>query len=805
MAVGRGGTPPGWAVAASSQDRPWLGQPALGQPALAVRAGLIRRWRLAADKEYEAARNRLALDTFSSPDLGAGISVVILAVEPSYHADNAHWDDLAACLGCLGRQTLRSELFEIILVVSSASAVQADGTRPIHTSPRADAVVDSFRSARRFPRVRLVRLAQAGAGPARQAGTAAAAREYLTFIEVRDRVSDAFLEVLLSRADPTTVPLTPVIDVDRDGDQPHPGIAEAVQARAGVSLSPSELPAATALDAGKAAPTRLLRSVATSGECHDPVVFWTSALVLGRASLLVCGHQDGGTYFRRVDHPDSRRVSPPVERNDAHLDPLVARRLSTVAALDRLAPYSDATSLRLIRANADTELAAVATHLAERPATHEQVVTAMDRNPVFHLPCGRMNSALSRDLVVAYAFAPYADASAVVMAKRLRVGGRVADVVSNAMGQMREVDATINAISGPYVARLSQVPTPSHFSRWDAIEGFVIRGLETIRRWDRRRPAPERLYSRAHFAASHLLSAGYKLSRPEIRWRAEFSDPLSRDVLDQQRGSPVRPGPLHDILRGGMKRMRLSLPASDNSMVWSEEITYALADELVFTNENQLEHMLSYCTDRDLAAIARQKALISPHPTLHQRFYSMVDCDYPLEAGCVHLAYFGKLYANRGLDEVLHAIAAQKVAIRRTVRLHVFTRRPKLVHQLAVELGIGDCVRAGRQVRYLEFLNLLTRLDCLLVTDAATAGSHARNPYLPSKWSDYRGSGVPVWGLVEPGSPLSRQPLDYSSPVGDADAATEVIAHIGTRLRTGTDGMRSICPQFAPNPYVEGP
>ena len=88
----------------------------------------------------------------------------------------------------------------------------------------------------------------------------------------------------------------------------------------------------------------------------------------------------------------------------------------------------------------------------------------------------------------------------------------------------------------------------------------------------------------------------------------------------------------------------------------------------------------------------------------------------------------------------------------------------------ADELGISDLVTIGPYVAYLAFLGLTTRFDCLLVNDAITAGTHARNPFLPSKWADYRGSGTAVWGIVEPGSALSREPLDHISRVGDIDA-----------------------------------
>ena len=60
-------------------------------------------------------------------------------------------------------------------------------------------------------------------------------------------------------------------------------------------------------------------------------------------------------------------------------------------------------------------------------------------------------------------------------------------------------------------------------------------GLETFLRWESLQGEYESVYSRAQFAASHFLAAQVKLSRPAIAWDAEFSDPLSHDVLGNVR------------------------------------------------------------------------------------------------------------------------------------------------------------------------------------------------------------------------------------------------------------------------------
>jgi hypothetical protein len=216
--------------------------------------------------------------------------------------------------------------------------------------------------------------------------------------------------------------------------------------------------------------------------------------------------------------------------------------------------------------------------------------------------------------------------------------------------------------------------------------------------------------------------------------------------------------------------------------VWCEEIAYALADELVFTNRHQLEYMMSYCSRPELAEAVRARAVISPHPTLPPTFYSMADPEYAIEPGVVHLGYFGNFYATRGMDDVLLALAAVDADTRRRLCLHVFTPGTKELTARAEELGVAACVRVAPYVRYLDFLALTTRFDCLLVNDAATGDSHGRNPYLPSKWSDYRGSGTAVWGLCEAGSTLSEQNLAYSSPIGDVAAAAEVLQKLAGQV-----------------------
>lgn len=738
---------PGVGTFRRARDRPWLVGPS--EP---VDGPQTRRWQRAVDEGHQAAHHYLHAELPEpwGDRLSPGISVVVLAPD---HRDRPR--NLARCLRSLAGQTLDPARFEIVVVLAGPPGQAAEE-------------LADFRRANPSSTIRVIRLSTAGdragaaevAGAARAAGIAAASRRYTTIVAVADYVSAQFLEVLSASATPTVVLVAPVIDAGPAG-RPAP---------------PADLAAAPTLGMAKAAPTGLLHEL-----LHDPdlagqadPVFWLTVLVRGGLRFQPCPASGGAVYHRQsADNPH--------EDTEPTFGTAVARRLDDALRLEQLTEPADLDTRQLLRDQVGVAADRIGDYLRKQPSDHHRVVAALDHRPIFHFPYHRMNGDRARTLAIAYAFPPYADTSAVVTAKRVRARGELVDVIYNAMDRIRDTDETLQRIAGPFTGNRALLRTPSWFSDWLAMEQFAVAGLDVVEDWVTRKGPYHHVYSRAHFAASHFLAAAYKLRNPAVRWRAEFSDPLSRDVAGQVRGTMVTEGRLLAELTRGLRAAGQPRPDSPNCFAWCEWLGYVLADELVFTNSHQLEYMLGYCPDREVAAMAREKAVISPHPTLPAEFYAMVDHEYPLADGVAHLAYFGNFYATRGLDDVLAALAAADPATRARLRVHVFTTRPSELDRRARELGVSDFVRVGRYVRYLEFLSLTTRFDCLIVNDAATGGSHGRNPYLPSKWADYRGSGAPVWGLVEAGSELSRQPLDYSSPIGQVDAAGEILSLIARR------------------------
>ena len=147
-----------------------------------------------------------------------------------------------------------------------------------------------------------------------------------------------------------------------------------------------------------------------------------------------------------------------------------------------------------------------------------------------------------------------------------------------------------------------------------------------------------------------------------------------------------------------------------------------------------------------------------------------------MEEGCFNIGYFGNFYSNRGIGDVLEAIEIFNRDARKKVVLHIFTGS-----ELPAKALGHEAVRVGGLLPYFEFLNLSSRMDGLIVSDTVTEGTKAINPYLPSKISDYLGSGARLWALLEKGSPMN----DYvmSGKIGVASAVSDDAEKLAIDLR----------------------
>ena len=85
--------------------------------------------------------------------------------------------------------------------------------------------------------------------------------------------------------------------------------------------------------------------------------------------------------------------------------------------------------------------------------------------------------------------------------------------------------------------------------------------------------------------------------------------------------------------------------------------------------------------------------------------------------------------------------------------------------------NIFDKTYINSPISYLEFLNLTTKFDVLIVEDSAVENIFKINPYLPSKISDYFGSGSDIWAICEEESAMDKlNEITYKSRIKDIES-----------------------------------
>lgn len=697
------------------------------------------------------------------PGDGPRVSVVV----PCFHGAA----ELPRCLGSLAAQTLPATDFEVVVVLNGPDdgAVDANG---------------GIRAAWPTLRLRIVRSEQPGAGRARNLGVAAAVGEQVTFVDHDDYVTPTYLATLLDLVQPGVVPLAQVADVPvtPDGTLGEPDrdnyIAEWFGPLAGQEVAVGPNPRALGFSAGKLLPLELAREVRFDEQLRsgEDLVYWLEVVCRFRFRIAVA--DDRATYFRVL-----RQHS--VSRREASYDFGVSERLDVLARLDAEPTTGVALAAKRVRkAFKGAQSRQLADHLAAHPEHRDRALAEIADRQLAERVSWRALNGEAEDLAILYAFLPFADTSALVASRRLRVRGDVVDVLSNNLDAIRGRDAANWRLVERVLSRHEEVGAPASAFNWAAIRAFSKRGMKVVENWIARRERPYRsVYSRAMLPASHLLAAQVKLRHPETHWLAEFSDPMVLNPYGERRVSQADDDSLWRLLSGAVTAAGFQPPADRNVPDLTELVAYALADEILFTNRNQMEFMLAG-VDPAVAERVRERAHCEHHPVPEPALYQVAHRAYDLEPGRVNVAYFGAFYATRGLTEVVDALTSLAQEDRDRIAFHVFTGDPDTLREQVAALGLGDVIRVNGHVPYLECLNLTTRMDVLLINDARTRQHYDLNPYLPSKWSDYSGSGTPIWALVEKGSIVDGMEVAHRTDLGDAAGVRAVFE----KLAAGVDG-----------------
>ncbi|SDD71801.1 Glycosyltransferase involved in cell wall bisynthesis [Paracoccus isoporae] len=677
-----------------------------------------------------------------------GVSVVM----PSHSGASR----IGRALDSIARQTLHPGMFELIVVLNGPD----DGTQ---------AMLTEF--ARQHPQISttVLRSPQIGASHARNLGLGHLRFDHATFLDDDDYISPGFLEALYRCAgDGDRMVLAELRDFDADGVRDS-AISQRIRAafddrREAAIGELHGLDTALTMTCIKLFPAYyadLIRFDPDLASGED-VVFWTEALSRFQPRVCFTG-PNAAVYYRELRDGSVSRQAASFQFN-------VLDRLKVIARLDRLhqrAPGQFTLSKIL------SGVGFMVAYLRQNPQDHQRVVDAVTASglSVTRDMLRYLNEKLRDKLVISYCFPPSLDTASIVAAKRLALAGEPFDVISNDMSAIRKTDSRLLDLCHDLVGREIVCKSAPRWSI-DAASGIGFAEQSRRHALALNEKNPYRtLYSRAMWPASHLAGASIKAALPHLRWQAEFSDPLAVDIMGVDRPGEIDPDWLEQNgITAMIREAGFPIPLTRSVMKWCEYVAYALADELWFTNANQMDYMLSRPWIVPLRDRIAPRAVICRHPTLPDRYYDMAEDRWTPQTGRFSIAYFGNFYQNRGLQEVLTALSQLDPADRRALKLDIYCSANPELNEMIGQLGLTGTVEQFELLPFLEFLARSRKYDMLLVNDAVTAGIKPFNPYLPSKLSDYLGAKRPIWRLAEPGSPMSGVTLpdgSQTSRLGD--------------------------------------
>lgn len=658
---------------------------------------------------------------------------------------------LPRLLESLDRQTLDRDCWEVVFVCNGVD----DGSARLLLQWGDQSDIES----------RVLVTPEAGAGLARNLGIANARADVITFVDDDDWIEPRFVEVGLLNTTESCIALLPIKDETVSGISDDNSLNARRAMLAGSTVPVRDAVWTLGFNACKFVPAKLLKQWRYSENLAsgEDVAFFANLLRVPNLHLAIPADDDAA-YVRVVrEHSVSRRAQS--------FDFNVAQRLDVIAELRRIPVALEAE--KALDSLVASQFRFVSKWLGSRPEDLEDAANYSIAVGAYGLDWGRIHRRPTKRLVFSYCFPPFADPAANVVAKRILERQVVVDVVSADMSPVRKLDPSTQLLVDPWIHRHVTVKGYPSFSSWPAIASFAGKAVRAAS------GTYNTVYSRALWSGSHVAGALYKIKHPSVIWEAEFSDPMRWDVKGDPRPGGPASGRIARKLQRGIESAGWQSElhtCRDSHFALTELATLCMADQLLFTNQNQLNLILSSYSEAFAEAVCA-KSLVQPQPVPPKEAYQSAAVDLQMDRSKLNLAYFGNFYANRGIGDFADALDCLTPEQAEEVVLHVFSVG-------ASGPVVGELMRSGHIVHheplnYLEFLSACKQFDALLVVDTATAGtSYDQNPFLPSKLSDYMGSGTPVWAMIEPGSPLSEVSTQFVSELGCPEQAARELIQI---------------------------
>ena len=682
----------------------------------------------------------------------SGLKEGISAIIPTYKGEKY----ISKLLDSIINQTMDFDLFEAIFIVNG----ELDSTPDI---------IKKYQN--NYPDVNIILTeSEKGVCNARNKGIELASRKYSIFIDDDDFISENYFEALYKYVKPNRIVVGLFYDIDEDtGEVTDSYMTQQLLENSGIVKNPySTIKDAIVITQNKIIPTVNVKNSSFNPELKNGVdiAYYANLYPVNDFEFYVVTEDLNAIYYRLWRHGS-------ISRQNLSYDFNIADRLKVINDINKGLKKAETQEMKsFIESLTGGQVVKINEYIKEHPEDYTQVLEDILSYDYEFFPYKYLNEDISkldneeRELIITYAFPPTNTTTSNVVAKRILSEKKNVDVICASLDDMPK-DFTLEKVVLQYV--VNKYTVASDFSTdWNNILNFVNEGIKLINNYDK-------IYSRANFVHSHFLALEYKLNNPETFWRAEFSDPLIYTFGNRHLSGKLEDKEYVDKINKILKEKDMELISTEDDInCVCEYLTFIFADEIIFTNESQKEVMIDTLPFK---ININEKYTISPHPTLEEKYYHVKEINYPLDKNYINFAYFGVIFSNRAFEDFINAFDNISDKYKDKIRLHLFTPNRILFEQV-LNKELLDKTTFNNNIDYLEFLNLSTKFDVLIVEDSFTKGHFIKNPYLPSKISDYNGSNTTIWAICEEGSEMSKLDIEYKSYINDFNSNIDTLNSI---------------------------
>lgn len=379
-----------------------------------------------------------------------------------------------------------------------------------------------------------------------------------------------------------------------------------------------------------------------------------------------------------------------------------------------------------------------------------------------------------KTLICIYNFLPYSDTEGNNTAKDIYNKKEKIDIIHNTLPSKKDED--YYKVIKKYINNDILIDAKTSW-KWEDIKIFIKKAFKALDKLSIEGKY-KRLYTVSVFPMSHLFGFIYKIRNPDVEWIAKFSDPSLISMKAYKKYIKINKKDMNKINQI-LEKNNKKVYDSDNFYFYGEYLPLAFADKIIFTNENQKELMLNYLPIDEIKDEIINKSIIKEHSIPDKKLYTIKESRYnKIDKSKVNLAYFGVFYETRNIYNIFSSLSVLDKKLKDKILIHLFIKNPNEFQKIINCMPIKNNIILNPYMPYLEFLNTLKKFDCLIVNDAKTKDIFRKNPYLPSKISDYLGSESDIWKICEKNSPLSKINTKYTSNLENIFSVEETLKKI---------------------------